>query len=312
MLDRDRLAKILGLLGSGESGEILSAGRAADALIRNANTSWAEVLNQRALLAENAKLRAMAYRLEVENTALRKQAARRLPHRIVEGAKQYGQALLGAATAVDGSKFPGRQLAARHRDGEPRRLRPVVVRSLLVAGILATPGIFAFYSLHDVAMVVEPSVRSGSAASSGQEAPAATARSGGPPTQPDRRATISGPPPIAGEAPPPTALPAAEIAALVTRGDDFLSAGDIVSGAPVLRARGRSRRGGVALRLGATFDLGFLARTGVRGALGDPVQASSWYRRAADLGNPAAQERLQNLEQPRVPEPDPLLLLQRH
>jgi hypothetical protein len=59
MLDRDKLAKILGLLGSAESGEILSAGRAADALIRNANTSWAEVLNQKpsptrcALLAEN-------------------------------------------------------------------------------------------------------------------------------------------------------------------------------------------------------------------------------------------------------------------
>ena len=46
MLDRDKLAKILGLLGSAESGEILSAGRAANALIRNANTSWAEVLNQ--------------------------------------------------------------------------------------------------------------------------------------------------------------------------------------------------------------------------------------------------------------------------
>ena len=33
-LDRDKLAKILGLLGSDKTGEILSAARAADALIR--------------------------------------------------------------------------------------------------------------------------------------------------------------------------------------------------------------------------------------------------------------------------------------
>ena len=45
MLDRDKLAKILGLLGSDKVGEIVSAAQAADALIRKANTSWAEVLN---------------------------------------------------------------------------------------------------------------------------------------------------------------------------------------------------------------------------------------------------------------------------
>jgi hypothetical protein len=56
---RDKLAKIFDLLVSAESGEIL-AGRAADALIRSANRSWADVLNQnvvadeaRALLPEN-------------------------------------------------------------------------------------------------------------------------------------------------------------------------------------------------------------------------------------------------------------------
>ena len=44
-LDRDKLAKILGLLGSDKTGEVMSAAQAADALIRNAKTSWAEVLN---------------------------------------------------------------------------------------------------------------------------------------------------------------------------------------------------------------------------------------------------------------------------
>jgi len=121
-LDRDKLAKILGLLGSAESGEILSAARAADALIRTANTSWAEVLNQnvgagkaRALLAENAKLRLRAHQLLLENDALRKKAAR--AHGILDGAKQWGQALVALAIAFDGIEFLSHQLAARRRDG---------------------------------------------------------------------------------------------------------------------------------------------------------------------------------------------------
>jgi TPR repeat protein len=51
-----------------------------------------------------------------------------------------------------------------------------------------------------------------------------------------------------------------------------------------------------ALRLGAKFDPGFLSRAGVRGAPGDPTRAASWYRRALDLGEAAAAERLKNLD----------------
>jgi hypothetical protein len=384
MLDRDKLAKILGLLGSTKSGEILSAARAADALIRTANTSWAEVLNQnvgadkaRALLAENAKLRRAAHQLLLENDALRKKAARRLAHRILDGAKQCGQALVALAIAFDGIEFLRHKLAARHRDGGSRSVRPVVVRSLVAAGILLTLGIVAFLSLHDVAMLGEPSVRSGTMASSGQEAMEAAARSGGLPTQPERRATISGPPPIAAtatpepipqstppdaapapievlttrratlppavavpgqtarapDAPPSVASPApaeeramppitspatsrpptqsllnqhtssAEIAALVTRGNAFLSAGDIVSARLFYERAADGGDGDAALRLGATFDPGFLSQTGVRGSPSDPAQASSWYRRALGRGNLAAQQRLKNLEEQRVPEP---------
>jgi TPR repeat protein len=92
----------------------------------------------------------------------------------------------------------------------------------------------------------------------------------------------------------------------MTRGDAFLSAGDIVSARLFYERAADGGDGGAALRLGATFDLGFLGRTGVRGALGDPARASSWYRRALDLGNPAARERLKNLEQQRVSEPGSL------
>jgi hypothetical protein len=384
MLDRDKLAKILGLLGSAESGEILSAGRAADALIRNANTSWAQVLNQnavadevRALRAENEKLRETAQQMLVENDALRKRTARRVVNRILDGARQCGQALIALVIAFDGTEFLRHQLAAHHHDSEPRSLRPVVVRSLVAAGIPLTLGIVAFLSLCDVAMLGEPWVRSGSVASSRQEAPEAAARSDGPPTQAERRAINSGRPPTAAMATPepipqptpseaalapmedlttlratlppaiaasdqttqapeaplslaspapaekqaaspttsPTTSPqatqsltnqypsAAETAALVARGDASLSTGDMVSARLFYERAAGGGDGGAALRLGATFDPGFLSRTRVRGAAGDPTQASSWYRRALDLGNPAAQERLKNLEQQFIPVP---------
>jgi len=98
-------------------------------------------------------------------------------------------------------------------------------------------------------------------------------------------------------------LPAAEMAALVTRGDNFLSAGDIVSARLFYERAADGGDRGAALRLSATFDPAFLSWTGVRGIPDDPAQASSWYRRAVDLGNPAAQEHPQNLEQQGVPEP---------
>jgi TPR repeat protein len=89
----------------------------------------------------------------------------------------------------------------------------------------------------------------------------------------------------------------------VTRGDAFLSAGDIVSARLFYERAADGGDGGAALRLGATFDPGFLSRTGIRGAPTDPAQASSWYRRALDLGNSAAQEALRDLEQPRFAAP---------
>ena len=355
-LDRDKLAKVLGLLGSDKTGEILSAAQAAVALTRNANTSWQEVLKQNAdtynearsllpeyeykvlaLGAENDNLRNTVRQLVVENNTLR------------------------------------RELAARHRNSAPLTQR-VVVQGLIAAGIALALGIVAFLALQDVAMLGGPSVRSGTVASSGQEAPEATARSGELPTEAERRGIISdqpshavmvtpeaipqppasdaalapedmitlpatlppataapgqtaqtpeAPPPVtssvpAEEHPPATSLTtspppmqsppnqrlsAAEMAALVTRGDDFLSAGDIVSARLFYERAADGGDRGAALRLEATFDPAFLSWTGIRGIPDDPVQTSSRYRRAVDLGNPAAQEHLQNLEQQRVPEP---------
>ena len=83
MIDRERLIKLLGLLGSDHNGEIAAAARMADALIRDAGVTWADVIApetvQRelidALRAENEELREKVYRLSVQKNEL-SQAAR--------------------------------------------------------------------------------------------------------------------------------------------------------------------------------------------------------------------------------------------
>jgi hypothetical protein len=51
-----------------------------------------------------------------------------------------------------------------------------------------------------------------------------------------------------------------------------------------------------ALRVGATFDPAFLGPDALRGVRSDPAEASYWYRRASDLGEPEAERRLKSLE----------------
>ena len=43
--DRDRLAKLLGLLGSAYDGEVANAGRLADRLVRSAGLTWPDILS---------------------------------------------------------------------------------------------------------------------------------------------------------------------------------------------------------------------------------------------------------------------------
>jgi hypothetical protein len=106
--------------------------------------------------------------------------------------------------------------------------------------------------------------------------------------------------PPAAQPPAGQRLSSAEIATLVARGDRFLSAGDIASARLFYERAADAGDSAAALRLGATFDPGFLSRAGIRGKPGDPAQAASWYRRARDLGDAAAAERLKDLErQPR-------------
>jgi hypothetical protein len=417
-LDRDKLAKILGMLGSDptrSSATPKQAGRRccinpASLTARGVQTDDEAMAAEYKLWrarAENEKLHETVMQLTVEINYLRKRAARRLVHLILDGVKRAGQALRAFAIASDrilrrpypvptpGLQWPQapqksrheapsiapeialvrRQLASRLRDSErwPRR---VVVHGLAAAGIAFAIGIVTFLSLQDVAKLRGPSVQSGTTALSRQAAPDATARSNGSPAEAEQHGSVSDQPsnaamatpesvakpapPDAGRAPvenistlsatlpsaitvpdqtaeapeaqsnlaspvpeekqaatsttspatSPTATRSpsnqqqpAEITALVTRGDAFLSAGDIVSARLFYERAADGGDGGAALRLGATFDPGFLSQTGTRGALSDRTQAASWYRRALDLGNTTAQEYLKNLERQRVPQP---------
>jgi len=75
----------------------------------------------------------------------------------------------------------------------------------------------------------------------------------------------------------------AEIAALLRRGDAFLTSGDITSARLFYERAAEAGSGPAALLLGATFD---------------PAQALTWYRRARDLGMVEAEQQIKRFETP--------------
>ena len=84
--------------------------------------------------------------------------------------------------------------------------------------------------------------------------------------------------------------------ALVTRGDTFFAAGDLASARLFYEHAVAAGNAVAALRLGGTFDPGFLARAGIGRVQGDAAIALYWYRRARDLGNSDAEILLKKME----------------
>jgi len=84
--------------------------------------------------------------------------------------------------------------------------------------------------------------------------------------------------------------------ALIARGDQFLTTGDIVSARLYYERAANAGNGHAALLMGETFDPAFLGRAGVRGVRGDADAAAAWYRRARDLGDRDAERRFEILE----------------
>ena len=213
----------------------------------------------------------------------------------------------------EGIDFLRHQLAVRHSQVETRRGRPIFFRSLAVLAVLSAIGVGASLALH---YVRTPDVRTPDVKTPDEQsvAPLGNPPGGNPPggnpprgnypagnyPPAPRAATTPQTPPPPVQSPAGQHLSATELAGLVTRGDEFLSAGDIASARLFYERAADAGDSAAALRLGATFDPNFLGRVGVRGNPGDPAQAASWYRRARDLGDAAAAERLKKLEgQPR-------------
>jgi hypothetical protein len=90
-------------------------------------------------------------------------------------------------------------------------------------------------------------------------------------------------------------LAAAEIAALLVRGDAFLAAGDIASARLLFERAADSGDGRAAMRMAVTYDATFLDRAGLRGLGSDPERAAFWYRRARELGEGKAEPPLGRL-----------------
>jgi hypothetical protein len=112
LIDRERLIKLLGLLGSDHNGEIASAGRMADALIRDAGVTWADVIGpdaaQRkvvdALRAENTELQEQVRRLLVQNDELqvRARASRAMFYKRRDRAKRLAVLIIALVIAFSG------------------------------------------------------------------------------------------------------------------------------------------------------------------------------------------------------------------
>jgi hypothetical protein len=122
-----------------------------------------------------------------------------------------------------------------------------------------------------------------------------------------------GPPPAPSEAPQPRADPAAplterphetvglkltpeEIRALLTHGDELLIAGDLAAARPLLEKAALAGDATAALRLGQSYDPGYLAGAGLREGAGNLGLAIFWYRRGQELGNGTAAFLARKLE----------------
>jgi len=78
-------------------------------------------------------------------------------------------------------------------------------------------------------------------------------------------------------------LTSEQITTLLNRGDGLLSMADIEAARLLYERAAGAGNSEAAIRLGATFDPGFLTRAGLRNIPGDVSAAQYWYRRARDM-----------------------------
>jgi TPR repeat protein len=109
-------------------------------------------------------------------------------------------------------------------------------------------------------------------------------------------------PPLTPTAPvpqdPPSAvrtLSSAELAALLRRGNELVSLGDLVGARLVFERAAQAGDSRAALALASTYDPLVLQQLGERGLAPDIAMARFWYEKAKELGSKEAPERLEVL-----------------
>ena len=90
----------------------------------------------------------------------------------------------------------------------------------------------------------------------------------------------------------PEASPAPlDSAMLIARGDEYFARSDVTAARLFYRRAFDGGSAAGATAMGATFDPIIFEQRGIRGVRADPAEALQWYRRAAQLGNAAAEAR---------------------
>jgi TPR repeat protein len=84
---------------------------------------------------------------------------------------------------------------------------------------------------------------------------------------------------------------------LLRRGDALLALGDVSSARLLYERAAAAGDGRGATGAGKTYDPAILLAIGARGIQADPVAAATWYRRAIELGDRSAAERLTQMSQ---------------
>jgi len=86
-----------------------------------------------------------------------------------------------------------------------------------------------------------------------------------------------------------------ENAALLKRGNDLISSGDVAAARMVLRRAAEAGDARAALALAGTYDPATLQKLRVHGLSPDFAMARHWYEKASELGSPDALRRLEML-----------------
>jgi hypothetical protein len=111
-------------------------------------------------------------------------------------------------------------------------------------------------------------------------------------------AAVAPPPVVAAPQPsPPPArqISAQELAMLINRAKEMLSAGDIPSARLLLERATEAQDANAALMLARTYDPDVLGTSDVRNIIPEPAKARAWYEKAAQFGSAEAQRRLAQL-----------------